>query len=152
MRQICYDLTDWVSKHGGTERPKGFPNCKQEDLPFRVRSTSITPIEGHWKGSGDILWRPDIRFYFRVEAKCVEGWSFDQCLNENWPIGKWWGQAQEQAREAGVRPLLIFTRNRQPTWAATRWRDTPQGVFTHCVRAGDLAIWPWVARDALDPF
>lgn len=86
------------------------------DLPFRSRSTSIMPMEGHWRGEGDLLHKPlpGILCPFAVEVKKVEGWSLDGMGNDRWPVWDWWLQAVEQARKASLHPLLVFSRNRQP--------------------------------------
>jgi hypothetical protein len=121
MNEVCRTFSYWYY-------PKLSKQAKVYDLPFRQRSTSIMPVEGHWKGEGDILHRPDLPhdFPFCVECKDIEGWSFDGMLtNPGWPVWKWWSQAQSQAatsnRCVGVKgpkvlPLLVFTRNRQPVY------------------------------------
>lgn len=109
MQQCCKDLTRWVDPRADIRYQAG--------LPFRVRSTSITPVEGHWQGRGDILWRPDLDFAWCVECKVAETWSLDGLWNPKWPIRKWWEQCTSQTAksESDLRPLLIFGRNRMET-------------------------------------
>lgn len=108
---VCLSLSLWLY-------PKLSPKTKVAHLPFRRRTTSITPIEGHWEGSGDILHRPDLPYSwpFCVECKNHEGWDLDGCVtNAKWPGWAWWQQAIDQTG-AGSEPLLIFTRNRRPSY------------------------------------
>lgn len=111
MRSICTVFTRWIDPIGVGLGPD---NPRQEDLAFRVRSTSIQPIEGHWYGRGDILCRPDIPWPFTTECKKVEGWEMDGMLaNEAWPVWRWWDQTTQQALADGGVPLLVFARNRR---------------------------------------
>jgi len=102
----------------------GYTSQRLAELPFRRRSTSIMPLEGHWNGGGDILHRPDVAFPFAVECKDREGWELDGALYvPTWPIWDWWEQAQEQARNARLCPLLVFSRNRRPHYVLLRERE-----------------------------
>ena len=83
------------------------------------------PLSGGWAGRaefhtcGDVITTlPD--FPFTIECKSVEGWHLEQLLvsPESCPITRWWRQAIHQAAEAGKQPLLVFTRNFQPVFAA----------------------------------
>ena len=104
---VCRALSQWY----------GTRSKRLSGLPFRRRSTSIMPVEGHWQGEGDILHRPDVSFPFAVECKKHEGWELDGGYYEaKWPVWDWWEQAKAQARRAKLKPLLIFTRNRRPVY------------------------------------
>jgi hypothetical protein len=93
--------------------------ARAADLPFRTRSTSITPVEGHWEGKGDILHRPDLEgFPFAVECKKVEAWTFDSLLEAKaWAVWQWWAQAKSQAKAANHHPLLLFSKNNRKDYA-----------------------------------
>ena len=106
------------------------PTGPLETLPFRRRSVSIMPLVGHWRGSGDILWRPENDLPFVVECKSCEGWELDGAFYaEKWPPLLWWKQAAEQAerqkRTTGqqARPLLFFTRNLRPVYCMASMPD-----------------------------
>jgi hypothetical protein len=107
----CRTLSAWLVPH-----PTKWFTAKVEDLPFRRRSTSITPLEGHWNGAGDILWRPGIQCPFRIECKKEERWDLDAVLFGESKVWEWWGQAKRQAGD-DYHPLLLFTRNRKPVYA-----------------------------------
>jgi hypothetical protein len=89
-----------------------------DDLPIRVRSTALMPIDGHWRSKGDLVARPDLAFPFSVEVKDVEGWDFFGLWHDKWPVAKWWRQCCDQAKTTRACPLLIFTRNRRPDYVA----------------------------------
>jgi hypothetical protein len=117
MNELCRVLSLWYF-------PDTDPKTKVYDLPFRTRSTSIMPIEGHWKGEGDILWRSDMDFPFCIEAKKHEGWDLDGFLsNAGSPIHDWWEQAVTQAEKTQLHPLLLFSRNRRKTYCM---------MYQHC--------------------
>lgn len=84
-----------------------------------------TPLSGGWaKGkksvSGDLVSKEDnTKFPFSLEAKCVEGWTFDVLWNPGSLIFKWWEQCLEDALNAGKIPLLVFKRNLKPWFAMT---------------------------------
>lgn len=89
-------------------------------LPFRPRSTSIQPIEGHWQGAGDILHRPDLAvpFPFAVECKNDERASLDPMFEAaKWVVWGWWEQTAQQAQRGSLVPLLIFRRNHRKDYA-----------------------------------
>jgi hypothetical protein len=113
---ICLVLSRWLD-------PRISPKAKLEQLPFRRRSTSIMPLDGHWHGSGDILHRPDLDWPFCVECKKVEGWTLDGVFLDGWPVWSWWDQTEEQAIAAGLAPLLICGRNHKPDYALLREGD-----------------------------
>jgi hypothetical protein len=105
MNTVCKTFTQWLFPDTPTNTPV-------YSLPFRVRSTSIMPVEGHWDGKGDILHRPDIHFPFCTEVKKHEGWTLDALFRPKSPIWKWWEQCTNQADACSGIPLLIFMRNR----------------------------------------
>jgi len=109
---ICRALSVWLV---GSD----YAGSLVQDLPFRRRFTTSTPLEGHWDGSGDILHRPDVAFPFCVECKKREGWELDGMFgNDKWPVWTWWEQAKEQAAKTKDRyPLLVFSRNRRSIYA-----------------------------------
>lgn len=124
------------------------PGTKSAHLPFRPRSTIITPIEGHWAGKGDILHRPDVYFPFSVECKNSERGKIDALFETpTWEVWKWWEQAKRQAddSEEKLLPLLIFSRNLRKNYvllgeAVYQWmlqRQQPTGLVARLWRPGD---------------
>lgn len=110
MRHVCRQLAQWYTR-------KDWAKAPMADCPFRPRSTSIMPVEGHWRGAGDILWRPDLKFGYSVECKKIGSWSLDQAWNPKWPVLKWWQQCKDQAKRADLHPLLIFSKNHADDFA-----------------------------------
>lgn len=109
--RVCRQLSYWYT--GKTQ----MLTCPVYDLPFRKRSTSIMPVEGHWNGHGDILHRPSMYVPFSIECKKREGWVLDGAFAwDTWEVAKWWQQASRQAERAGLEPLLVFNRNRRPVY------------------------------------
>ena len=108
---VCRELSRWLVD----EPTEGWPTVY--DLPFRRRTTTVMPLEGHWRGAGDIVARPDVYCPFAIEAKKVEGWSFDGLFNLKWPILGWWTQCVQQAEKVGLIPLLLFSKNRAKIYA-----------------------------------
>lgn len=106
MREVCLHLSHWIA---------GTPlNARQEDSVFRVRSTALQPIDGHWKAKGDLVCRPDVPFPFAVECKNVSSVDFSSILDApKWPVWSWWAQAKSQAIDVQQHPLLIFSRPRR---------------------------------------
>lgn len=129
------------------------PKAPFADLPFRPRSTSIVPVEGHWQGKGDILHRPDVPvpFPFAVECKDDEGGKLDSILEApNWVVWAWWQQAKTQAQVAGLRPLLVFSRRHRGVYVmldrptATKIDLKPDRLPVLWVRGPfDVAICDW---------
>jgi hypothetical protein len=117
---ICFALSKWLA-------PQYTPDTASVyDLPFRRRSTSIMPSEGHWNGTGDILHKPlsGIVCPFSIECKKRESWELDGMFNgEKWPVWQWWQQAGEQAEKGGLVPLMIFSRNRRENLVMLYERD-----------------------------
>jgi hypothetical protein len=101
-RRIAQRLTDWV----------GSP----------VRRTPLSGAYGaEWKMAGDMMFQDQFPFY--VELKNREGWRFEQLFTGAGPVVKWWWDTRREADLAGLRPLLIFTRNRVPSFVAFRDAD-----------------------------
>jgi hypothetical protein len=115
---ICLALSRWLLP--SLPRP-----ARIEQLPFRRRTTSVVPLEGHWAGAGDILHRPDLPhpWPFCVECKHVEGWTLDGAFSPGWPVRTWWDQAVRQGERVGLAPLLICGRNHKPDLAFLRSED-----------------------------
>lgn len=137
---VCRVLSVWLF-------PDLDPKTPVEHLPFRRRSTSVMPIEGHWNGAGDILHRPGLekRWPFCVECKHVEGWTLDGLFNEKWPVWSWWAQAERQAARARRRPLLVCGRNRQRDYALLRAEDAaclalPKSLVVRVERPSQPAV------------
>lgn len=117
MGEVCYALSRWM-------RPELFRSARKppmRDLPFRIRSTALMPVEGHWLERGDIVSTPAMPWPFVVECKKQEGWELDGILQrQSWEPWKWWEQAKTQAsavcarRQVNLYPLLVFARNRRP--------------------------------------
>lgn len=118
--EVCFAISRWLA-------PQHTPlKASVYDLPFRRRSTSIMPSEGHWHGQGDILHKPlpDIVCPFAFECKKREGWELDGMFNgDKWPVWTWWRQAEEQAEKGGLVPLMIFSRNRRENLVMLYERD-----------------------------
>ena len=128
---ICRVLSVWLFPTLNAKTPV-------EHLPFRRQSTAIMPIVGHWNGSGDLLHRPGLegKWPFCVECKCIEGWTLDGMLSAKWPVWSWWEQAERQAREADLAPLLVCGRNRRPDYAFLREGDaTCLGLLSKAILA-----------------
>ena len=105
--EICLVLSEWLA-------PELLPASKRVvDYPFRRRTTSREPLEGHWEGKGDILWRPDAICPFAIECKFGYGFDLDGLLNApKWIAWSWWEQAKRQALPTQAHPLLIVSRAR----------------------------------------
>lgn len=90
--------------------------------PFRS-----TPGSGalHWEQdsrvAGDIVAPVDSKFPFTVECKKREGWYFDGLINETGEIPSWWQQALEDAARVDREPLLVFSKNRAPSYVMMHW-------------------------------
>ncbi len=140
---VCIALARWFDP-SLPERPK------LAHLPFRRRSTSIMPTSGHWEGHGDILHAPGLPhpWPFAVECKNAETWDLCGVLsNTNWPVWRWWRQAELQARAAGRQPLLVFKRNSRPpniltlSWIAQTLHLAPMtGAVLEVASPSGLAV------------
>jgi len=142
-RTCCKLLTAWWYPDGNYEK------VSADKLPF-FRS----PGSGGWATkrkfhrnknidsmSGDIVCPND--FPFMPEMKNREDWSFDQYFKENpgFELWDWWKQTVEQAVRSGKEPLLLFTKNNNPIYYATRHS---QFVMTFRLRA--TLLWTPVTR------
>lgn len=105
---VCRLLATWSGV------PESIP---LEQLPFRRRSTSVTPVVGHWRGAGDIVVAESVRFRMCVECKKHEGWTLDHLFLPKSVLWQWWDQTKKQATAAKLLPLLAFSRNRCPVYA-----------------------------------
>jgi len=104
--EICLALSQWLA-------PESPNRARIVDLPFRRRTTSREPLEGHWNGKGDILWRPDVVCPFAIECKFGYGFDLDGLINApKWIAWEWWAQAKRQALPTHAHPLLIASRAR----------------------------------------
>ncbi len=91
--------------------------------PFRR-----TPNSGGWDkqvddgsvmATGDIIPPHGSAWPFSVECKNQEGWTLEAIMSGRCVrFLKWWEQCRKDARTVEKLPLLIFTRNRQPDFAA----------------------------------
>lgn len=96
-----------------------------------------TPMSGGWPGAkasptfrarGDVTVgkaeadAPDSRFPFTVEVKRQEGWS-ERNLECGWrsPVWAWWRQAQDEAADDGVEPMLWFRKSPPRPGVERQW-------------------------------
>ena len=90
--------------------------------PFRS-----TPGSGalHWEKdnrvAGDIVPPVDSKFPFTVECKKREGWYFDAIINETGEIPEWWQQSVDDGKRVDREPILIFSKNRAPSYVMLKW-------------------------------
>lgn len=117
MRCLSRLLSEWVC--GSSVK-----GILMAELPIRVKTTVVTPVDG-WGGAGDFAVAPEVQpFPFAMEAKDVEGWSFDGALqNKRWMVWNFWEQTLRQAEKVDLIPMLLFTKNRYPDWIML-----PEGV------------------------
>jgi len=79
-----------------------------------------TPSSGGWDASGKFRMKGDIvttddEFPFCVEIKNNEAWKFSTSLvSIRSKLHKFWEQNIEEAKECGLTPITIFTRNYHP--------------------------------------
>ena len=81
------------------------------------------PLSGGWgnpqtragfRASGDIM-TDDTTFPFSVEVKRREGWAWKNLLaGGKSPVWDWWFQAQDQAKEMNLTPMLWLRHSREP--------------------------------------
>jgi len=83
-----------------------------------------TPLSGGWaKGTdevaGDLVCVNDLDFPYSIECKKAEGWFLDSLFTDQhaW-FDAWWTQAVAECPD-GKSPLLVFSRNRMPTYVAS---------------------------------
>lgn len=88
------------------------PGCRFVRVPMSGGWGTPT-LRPDFKASGDIATNAS-RFPFTVEVKRREGWSWERLVAcRPSPVWGWWRQAQAQAGECGLEPLLWFRRNRE---------------------------------------
>ena len=82
-----------------------------------------TPLSGGWgatkevragfKASGDLMTTAT-RFPFTVEVKRREGWTMERLTQgKKSPVWSWWRQAQTQADEMDLTPMLWLRKSRE---------------------------------------
>lgn len=80
-----------------------------------------------WDAAGDLV-TPDKTFPFCVESKKVEGWTLDQLLSsDKTKIHAWWDQTVGETATGKV-PMLVFTKNRAPTFVMMRKNDVAHSL------------------------
>jgi len=95
-----------------------------------------TPMSGGsqlrkgWKLAGDIV-TTSLTFPFCVECKKQEKWRLEGLHLRDNIINKWWHQALDESRLVGKKPLLIFSRNHSPIYAAIRTKDWPRETLKY---------------------
>jgi hypothetical protein len=115
--------TWWGSEFARTPLSGGFATPKFRD---------------DWDAAGDLV-TPDKTFPFCVESKKVEGWILDQLLtSDKTKMNSWWHQTRSETA-AGKVPMLVFTKNRAPTFVMMRQQDVElsltknfRNYFTRC--------------------
>lgn len=84
-----------------------------------------TPASGglHWGAgnnvTGDIVTPVEAEFPFVVECKKREEWTIENVLLNNKDIKNWWKQVIGDALQVDKIPMLIFSRNRAPSFIMT---------------------------------
>jgi len=97
-----------------------------------------TPLSGGWAqdysgAAGDVVCVEDgAEFPYCIECKCSEGWRLESLFTDNhaW-FDNWWQQMLDECPEGKV-PLLVFSRNRTPTFVALRWAHTLSNCTIGC--------------------
>jgi hypothetical protein len=91
---------------------------------YNIKANFVrVPLSGGWgnpttranfRASGDIM-TDDYTFPFSVEVKRREGWAWKNLLEgKKSPVWKWWFQAQDQAKEMRLEPMLWLRHSREP--------------------------------------
>jgi hypothetical protein len=86
-----------------------------------------TPLSGGWsekaETKGDIVCVDRDDFPYCVECKNAEGWHLESLFTDKheW-FDAWWLQVTSECPEGKV-PLLVFTRNFCPAFAAVKYHD-----------------------------
>lgn len=154
---VCRILSAWYDRRGA------WNDCPVADLPFRRRTTSRMPLVGHWKGTGDVLWREDVPCRFAIECKKRESWELDGAFHcPAWPVLSWWQQAVRQATKMRLRPLLFFHRNRRAIYVMAYRKDAiwsnaylrlndPSGTPQDVLIAEHTAVWVPLVQDWPSP-
>ncbi len=112
-----------------------------------------TPLSGGWGGpglragfsaSGDLMTTAK-RFPWTVEVKRREGWSWKTFLaGKPSPVWGWWRQAQTQADEMGIEPMLWFRKSREP-WRVLVREDYARGLDVELF----YPSWEWTGAGRL---
>ncbi len=141
MLALCRVLSSWLCPQQVTAKTPAYA------LPVRVRPTIQSPPDG-WRYAGDLIVSPSAQpFRSNIEAKNQEGWSMDGMFDaSSWPPWMWWEQCCAQAAKAKEKPLLIFTRNRRPSYVMLHLADAD--ALDIKPLAGQLAA---VERSGLHP-
>lgn len=67
-----------------------------------------------FKAAGDLMTTAR-RWGWACEVKRREGWDWERLkAGRASPVWSWWRQAQAQAEDAGLQPMLWFRKSRQP--------------------------------------
>lgn len=123
----------WGSDFARTPLSGGFATAKFRD---------------DWDAAGDLV-TPDKTFPFCVESKKVEGWTLDQLLtSDKTKMHSWWIQTIGETATGKV-PMLVFTKNRAPTFVMMRksdvvsslgevFRDWLHRCFEYRINLGDV--------------
>lgn len=100
-----------------------------------------TPLSGGWgapatraefRASGDVM-TSSTSFPFAVEVKRREGWSpATLYAGKPSPVWSWWRQAQTQAIELQLEPMLWYRQSREP------WTVMLSARFAQRVKGGRL--------------
>lgn len=83
-----------------------------------------TPLSGGWSHdnrdvAGDLV-SVEGAFPYCVECKCAEGWKLESLFtNSHKWFDDWWGQLIKEC-PLGKTPILVFSRSRQPIFAAVK--------------------------------
>ena len=72
---------------------------------------------------------------FFAECRNREGWSLDQVIQGKGPVWKWWGECQTKLD--GLEPILVFTRNRVPTYILV----STEGFTWWCEQFGTPSVY-----------
>ncbi len=94
-----------------------------------------TPGSGAWgtthnQGSlvGDVVC-DDPAFPYSIEIKNQEKWCLEHLLStDKAKLLEWWTQTLVQAAASKKKPMLCFTRNRQPIFIMTLKTDAPKDL------------------------
>jgi len=100
-----------------------------EALGVKLRRT---PMSGGWshgnvETAGDLVCvDKNITFPYCIECKCCEGWRMEALFTDKhaW-FDNWWEQTMRECPAEKI-PILVFSRARQPVFAATRPQDDYQ--------------------------
>ena len=137
---VARELSVWVSPD--LERHK-FRTCPVSSLVFRRKPAANDNVVTDWVGGWDVIHSPRYAFPFCVEAKAVEGWSFDELLTaRRGPLAKWWEQTKHQSAGKNLWPMLIFTAKRKPDYVMVERDQGAMLSFNLISRLHDVAVTP----------